>query len=54
MKNRNIIMANTKELKRLHIIQMLFGKKIHQKEAASLLDLSVRKVRRIAKRIRLE
>lgn len=47
-------MANTEELKRLHIIQMLFEKKIRQKEAANLLDLSVRQVRRIAKRIRLE
>jgi len=47
-------MANTKELGRLHIIQMLFEKKIRPKEAASLLDLSVRQVRRIAKRIRLK
>jgi len=54
MKDQDIIMANTKELKRLHIIQMIFEKKISQKEAVSLLDLSTRQVRRIAKKIKLE
>ena len=54
MKNQDIIMASTEELKRLHIIKMLFEKKISQKEAASLLDLSTRQVRRIAARIKLE
>ena len=54
MKNQDIIMASTEELKRLHIIQMLFEKKIRQKEAANLLDLSTRQVRRIAARVKLE
>ena len=54
MKNQDIIMASTEELKRLHIIKMLFEKKIGQKEAASLLDLSTRQVRRIVTRIKLE
>jgi hypothetical protein len=54
MKNQDIIMASAKELKRLHIVKMLFEKKIGQKEAAGLLDLSTRQVRRIAERIKLE
>jgi hypothetical protein len=54
MKNQDIIMASTEELKRLHIIKMLFEKKIGQKEAAGLLDLSTRQVRRIVTRIKLE
>jgi Trp operon repressor len=53
MKNQDIIMASAKELKRLHIVKMLFEKKIGQKEAAGLLDLSTRQVRRIAERIKL-
>jgi transposase len=54
MKSKDIIMASTEELKRLHIIKMLFEKKISQKEAASLLDLSTRQVRSIVTRIKLE
>src|SRR3972149_1092504 len=54
MKSKDMIVASTEELKKLHIIQMLFEKKIGQKEAASLLDLSTRQVRRIAARVKLE
>ena len=54
MKSKDIIMASTEELKKLHIIKMFFEKKIRQKEAASLLDLSTRQVRRIAARVKLE
>ena len=54
MKSKDIIMASTEELKRLHIIKMFFEKTIRQKEAASLLDLSTRQVRRIAARVKLE
>jgi hypothetical protein len=54
MKSKDIIMASTEELKKLHIIKMFFEKKIRQKEAASLLDLSTRQIRRIAARVKLE
>jgi transposase len=54
MKSKDIIVASTEELKRLHIMQMLFEKKIGQKEAASLLGLSTRQVRRIAAIIKVE
>lgn len=52
MKKQDIIMANTQELKKLHIVKMFIEKKIDQKEAASLLGLSTRQVRRIASGIK--
>jgi len=54
MKDQDIIMINSKELKRLHIVKMYIEKKIKQKEAADLLELSTRQVRRIASKIKAE
>jgi len=54
MKDQDIIMINSKELKRLHIVKMYLGKKIKQKEAVGLLGLSTRQVRRIAYKIEAE
>jgi len=54
MEDRDIIMINSKELKKFHIVKMYLEKKIKQKEAADLLSLSTRQVRRIASRIESE
>ena len=54
MKEQDIIMASSYELQKLHIISLFLEKKISQSEAAGILDLSVRQVRRIAARVRLE
>ena len=42
------------EVKRLHIIHQALNKKISQTEAASLVDVSDRQIRRMIKRIRKE
>ena len=49
-----ILMIRPDELKRYQLITKVFGKQINQQEAAELLDLSDRQVRRIVKRVRLE
>ncbi len=54
MKGQDIIMASSYELQKLHIISVLLEKKISQKEAAGLLDLTTRQVRRIAAKVKLE
>jgi len=41
-------------IKRLHIIKQVLEKKLKQIEAAKILDLSSRQIRRIVKRIREE
>jgi len=43
-----------KELKRLHIIRKAIDKRIKQREAAELLELSQRQIRRLVKRVRQE
>jgi len=54
MAEEDIITMTQKELKRLHIIKQVLEKKLKQIEAAELLDLSSRQIRRIVKRIREE
>ena len=54
MAGKDIIMLTQEELRRLHIIRKTIGKKIKQKEAAEMLFLSSRQIRRIAKRIEEE
>ncbi len=54
MAGKDIIMLSQEELRRLHIIRKTIGKKIKQKEAAEMLFLSSRQIRRIAKRIEEE
>jgi hypothetical protein len=54
MAGEDMIMARPGELKRLHVIQKVVERVIKQVEAAEILLLSSRQIRRIIKRIRLE
>jgi len=54
MAREDMIMARQGELKRLHVIQKVLEKVIKQVEAAEILLLSSRQIRRIVKRIRVE
>ena len=54
MAGKDIVMATQEELKALHVIHKAIGKVITQKDAAEILNLSERQMRRKAKRIREE
>lgn len=54
MAEEDLIMARQGELKRLHVIQKVLEGIIKQVEAAEILSLSGRQIRRIVKRIRSE
>ena len=54
MTEKDIIIMSQKELKKLHVVRKLFDKRLKQAQAAGLLGLSIRQVRRIIKRIREE
>ena len=54
MAGEGIIMVRQKELKRVHVIQKVLEKGIKEVEAAEVLHLSSRQIRRIVKRVRLE
>lgn len=54
MAGEDMIMARQRELKRLHVIQKVLEQAIRQVEAAEILSLSPRQIRRIVKRIRIE
>jgi transposase-like protein len=54
MAGEDMIMARQGELKRLHVIQKVLERIIRQVEAAEILSLSSRQIRRIIKRIRIE
>ena len=54
MKKQDIIMVRTKELKKLHIVRKFIEKQIKQTEAAKVLGISTRQVRRIAARLKAE
>lgn len=54
MARKDIIMLSQKELKRLHIIQKVLEGVIKQAEAAEMLVLSDRQIRRLIKRVRIE
>ncbi|MBL7157758.1 MAG: helix-turn-helix domain-containing protein [Candidatus Omnitrophica bacterium] len=54
MAGKDIIMATQEELKKLHVVRKAMESSITQSEAAEILDLSDRQVRRIASKIRLE
>ena len=54
MAGEDIIMVRQKELKRLHVIQKVLEKGIKEGEAAEILWLSSRQIRRIVKRVRIE
>ncbi len=54
MTGEDMIMARQGELRRLHVIQKVLERVIKQVEAAEILSLSSRQIRRIIKRIRIE
>ncbi|HSW62045.1 MAG TPA: helix-turn-helix domain-containing protein [Dissulfurispiraceae bacterium] len=54
MAGEDILQMSQKELKRLHIIQKRIDGQIGQEEAARMLRMSVRHVRRMAKRVMLQ
>jgi len=54
MNQKDIITMTSKELRRLKVIEETQERHLTQKEAASILDLSERQVKRITKRVRLE
>ncbi len=54
MAGEDMIMAHPGEIKRLHVIQKVLERVIKQVEAAEILSLSGRQIRRIVKRIRCE
>lgn len=54
MAGKDIIMATQEELKKLHVVRKAMEKTITQNEAAGILGLSDRQVRRIAVRIELK
>ena len=54
MAEKDMITMSREEARRLHIIHQALNKKISQTEAASVIDLSDRQIRRMIKRIREE
>jgi hypothetical protein len=54
MAGEDMIMIHQGELKRLHVIRKVLERVIKQVEAAEILSLSGRQIRRIVKRIRGE
>ena len=54
MGGEDMLMVQQKDLKRLHIVKKILEKGIRQVEAAEILGLSLRQVRRIVKRVRGE
>jgi transposase len=54
MAGKDVIMATQEDLKKLHVVRKAMEKTITQNEAADILDLSGRQIRRIAARIELE
>lgn len=54
MARKDRVLMSTKELRRLHVIQQVVDKTITQREAAQLLRLSDRQIRRLVTRVRAE
>jgi len=54
MARKDIIMLGQQELKRLHVIKKVFEGVLKQVEAAEMLSLSDRQIRRLIKRVRIE
>ncbi|MCM8782656.1 MAG: hypothetical protein NC828_06390 [Candidatus Omnitrophica bacterium] len=51
MRGEDIITMHQEELKQLHLIRQVIEKVLTQTEAGNFLSLSVRQIRRIAKRV---
>lgn len=54
MAGEDMIVARPKELRKLYVIRKVLDKEILQEKASEILSLSLRQVRRILKRVRLE
>ncbi len=54
MAGKDIIILNQRELRRLHVIHKALDETLKQAEAAEILSLSDRQIRRIIKKVRLE
>ena len=54
MAERDIIMMKQKELKQLHVIHKVLEGSLTRRQAAEVVSLSERQIRRIVKRIRAE
>ncbi len=54
MTGKDIIMLNQKELKKLHVIKKVLEGVVKQIEAAEMLSLSDRQIRRLIKRVKVE
>jgi hypothetical protein len=54
MAGEGIIMVRPKELKHLYVIRKVLEREMTHREAAEILSLSLRQIRRIMKRVRLE
>jgi hypothetical protein len=53
MMEKEIIIMSKKELERLKVIHKVIDKRIKQKDAANILSLSVRQIRRITKKVKI-
>ena len=54
MAGEDIIMASQRELRRLHVVQKVIEGHVRQAEAAEILSLSERQIRRVLRRVREE
>ncbi len=54
MAGKDIIMLSQKELKKLHVIRKVLDRVVKQIEAAEMLSLSDRQIRRLIKRVKVE
>ncbi len=54
MARKDIFMLSQEELRRLHVLRKVLEKKIKQREAAVILGVSTRQIRRLVKRIKRE
>ncbi len=54
MARKDIIMLSQRELKKLHVIRKVLEGVVKQIEAAEMLLLSDRQIRRLVKRVRIE
>ena len=54
MEEKDIIMVSQKELRQLHVIRKVLDKQLKQIEAADILQLTDRQIRRLVKRVRLK
>jgi len=54
MAEKDILMLRQKDLRRLHVVHKVLEEGMTQREAAQLISLSERQIRRLVERIRRE